>query len=86
MWISFWGAGHSIRPLDTTSPVPSQGQFSPFDPLGKPTTTVNTMYNFGWEFVWHCHLLGHEENDMMRPIKMTGHSVPEIPDLLLMEE
>ena len=25
--------------------------------------------NFGWEYVWHCHLLGHEENDMMRPIK-----------------
>jgi hypothetical protein len=22
--------------------------------------------NFGWEYVWHCHLLGHEENDMMR--------------------
>jgi hypothetical protein len=20
----------------------------------------------GWEYVWHCHLLGHEENDMMR--------------------
>ena len=26
------------------------------------------MSNFGWEYVWHCHLLGHEENDMMRPI------------------
>jgi hypothetical protein len=24
--------------------------------------------DFGWEYVWHCHLLGHEENDMMRPI------------------
>jgi FtsP/CotA-like multicopper oxidase with cupredoxin domain len=26
------------------------------------------MINFGWEYVWHCHILGHEENDMMRPI------------------
>ena len=25
--------------------------------------------DYGWEYVWHCHLLGHEENDMMRPIK-----------------
>jgi hypothetical protein len=25
------------------------------------------MTNFGWEYVWHCHILGHEENDMMRP-------------------
>jgi hypothetical protein len=24
------------------------------------------MVNFGWEYVWHCHILGHEENDMMR--------------------
>ncbi len=24
------------------------------------------MVNYGWEYVWHCHLLGHEENDMMR--------------------
>jgi hypothetical protein len=26
------------------------------------------MTDYGWEYVWHCHLLGHEENDMMRPI------------------
>ena len=24
------------------------------------------MINFGYEYVWHCHILGHEENDMMR--------------------
>jgi len=24
--------------------------------------------NFGQEYVWHCHILGHEENDMMRPM------------------
>jgi hypothetical protein len=31
-------------------------------------TTVNLPTDFGWEYVWHCHLLGHEENDMMRPL------------------
>jgi FtsP/CotA-like multicopper oxidase with cupredoxin domain len=31
------------------------------------TVVTNTKENFGWEYVWHCHLLGHEENDMMRP-------------------
>ena len=30
------------------------------------------MTNFGWEYVWHCHILGHEENDMMRPIVFNG--------------
>ena len=28
----------------------------------------NMVIDYGWEYVWHCHLLGHEENDMMRPI------------------
>ena len=31
-------------------------------------TTIDGPTNFGWEYVWHCHILGHEENDMMRPI------------------
>ena len=26
------------------------------------------MFNFGWEY-WHCHILSHEEMDMMRPVK-----------------
>ena len=26
------------------------------------------MTNFGHEYVWHCHILSHEESDMMRPI------------------
>lgn len=29
---------------------------------------TNVMYDFGWEYVWHCHILSHEEMDMMRPI------------------
>ncbi len=34
-----------------------------------PNTVVNsTGINFGWEYVWHCHILGHEENDLMRPM------------------
>ena len=30
--------------------------------------TIDGPTNFGWEYVWHCHILGHEENDMMRPL------------------
>jgi spore coat protein A len=25
----------------------------------------------GHEFVWHCHILEHEEHDMMRPLVVT---------------
>jgi len=31
--------------------------------------------------VWHCHLLGHEENDMMRP--MIFHVSPAAPSSLV---
>ncbi len=27
---------------------------------------LNRLFNFDWEYVWHCHILSHEENDMMR--------------------
>ena len=27
---------------------------------------VNHYVNFGWEYVLHCHILSHEEMDMMR--------------------
>ena len=32
------------------------------------TPSTNQVVNFGWEYVWHCHILSHEEMDMMRPI------------------
>jgi hypothetical protein len=35
------------------------------DPAGNPVTVTNHLVNFGWEYVIHCHLLGHEEMDMM---------------------
>lgn len=35
------------------------------DPQGNPVTVVNHKVNYGWEYVYHCHILGHEENDMM---------------------
>ena len=59
----------SVRPLDPTMPLGTTAQFTGVDPAtGNPVTVTNVMYDFGWEHVWHCHLLGHEENDMMRPI------------------
>ena len=32
---------------------------------------TNIRVNFGWEYVWHCHILSHEEMDMMRPVDVT---------------
>ncbi len=44
---------------------------------GTTPDRINHVINFGWEYVWHCHLLGHEENDMMRP--MVLQVAPETP-------
>jgi FtsP/CotA-like multicopper oxidase with cupredoxin domain len=62
-----WPLPDSIRPFDVTRPTTAT--FQSLDPAtGLAYTVTNNDTNFGWEYVWHCHLLGHEENDMMRPI------------------
>jgi len=32
------------------------------------TEVLNHFVNFGWEYVWHCHILAHEEMDMMHSL------------------
>lgn len=60
---------NSTRLIDPTMPAgavlrgPPLGGF--FDPMGNGVTVTNHLVNFGWEYVLHCHLLGHEEMDMM---------------------
>jgi hypothetical protein len=62
---------NSIRPLNPA--LPTTGEFSTigFNNVGadgNPTTAIqNQLVNYGWEYVWHCHILSHEEMDMMRP-------------------
>ena len=78
----------SVRPLDVTMPIGSTMGFTGVDPTtGNPLVVTNQMTNFGWEYVWHCHLLGHEENDMMRPLVLrvgaaTGATVGVAPSSL----
>ncbi len=62
---------NSVRPLNPMAPLDSMMGFSQIDPLtGGPlaVSQTNQITNFGHEYVWHCHILSHEENDMMRPI------------------
>jgi FtsP/CotA-like multicopper oxidase with cupredoxin domain len=70
----------SVRLLDPTMPAGSPTNFTNVDPQGNPVTVLNQLANFGWEYVYHCHLLGHEENDMMRPLVVAAP--PEAPTLV----
>jgi len=66
-----FGIPDSVRLLNPAAAEGSTMGFSNIDPLtGQryPTPVTNEYYNFGWEYVWHCHILSHEEMDMMRPI------------------
>ena len=77
-----FGVPDSIRPLDPTMPLGSTANFQPWDPAGNPVTTVNALFNFGWEYVWHCHILSHEEMDMMRPVVFNvARALPTAPVL-----
>ena len=72
----------SVRPLDPTMGIGSTAGFMGIDTNGQPVAVVNVMTNMGWEYVWHCHILGHEENDMMRPLIMRAQAgVPPQPVL-----
>ena len=50
--------------------LPNCIPFSVSDVIGNGVWTLNRPINYGWEYVFHCHLLGHEENDMMRAITL----------------
>lgn len=38
------------------------------NPKGNPVTLYNHKVNYGWGYVYHCHILGHEENYMMHSV------------------
>jgi FtsP/CotA-like multicopper oxidase with cupredoxin domain len=78
-----FGIPDSNRPLDPTKALNDPNGFTNVDPAtGNPITVINKMFNFGWEYVWHCHLLGHEEMDMMRPIVFNvARTLPTAPVL-----
>ncbi len=75
----------SNRVLDPSNAAGVNTNFLPIAPpagIAAVPQVTNTPTDFGWEYVWHCHLLGHEENDMMRPMCFQPPTaVPAAPGL-----
>ena len=64
-----FGLPQSVRLRDPSQPLGGTLGFTQIDPVtGNPASIVNTIDNYNNEYVWHCHILGHEENDFMRPV------------------
>lgn len=64
-------------PAGTAAPF----AFAQYDLLtGAPKAVSNQQQDFSWEYVWHCHILGHEENDLMRPMAFKAAlAAPDAP-------
>jgi FtsP/CotA-like multicopper oxidase with cupredoxin domain len=48
----------AVRFAPTDKPVGDPDLFYPFEPNG------------GHGYVWHCHIIDHEDNEMMRPYQI----------------
>ena len=66
---------HLLDPAQATGA--GNGFFNLNPTTGNASTVNNVNVNYGWEYIWHCHILGHEENDMMRTIAVA--QTPEAP-------
>ena len=66
-----WELPNAVRNISPMMATGSTQFFNNIDPQGNPTAPiVNQLVNFGWEYVYHCHILTHEEMDMMRPVSV----------------
>jgi FtsP/CotA-like multicopper oxidase with cupredoxin domain len=55
--------------------------FMSLEPLtgqAKVPPETNELFNYGAEYVWHCHILSHEEQDMMRTIVLRVATAPPL--------
>ena len=74
---------HTVQVAPGSIPTPPQ----PWETGVKDTviaypgqvTRVRTRFNNAGQFVWHCHIVEHEDNEMMRPYRI-GPPQPGQPD------
>jgi hypothetical protein len=76
-----FGLPNSVRPMDPSQPLNATTGFTQISVnTGLPAVVYNAIQDYGWEYVWHCHILGHEENDFMRPVIFRANeAVPTAP-------
>jgi|GEM_PF-266079 len=78
-----FGLPHSYRqPAPNQSVADNHGitQVDATTGLAPLTPYTNALVDYGYEYVWHCHILGHEENDFMRPFVLRVHeTLPGAP-------
>jgi spore coat protein A len=61
-----------FAPTDTAPGTTAYYPFTPND--SNPNATAGTYSNY--DYVWHCHIVDHEDNEMMRPYQVDSSAVP----------
>ena len=57
----------------STPSLPSPGRRAsrtPSSPTPEQVTRVRAQFDTPGQFVWHCHIVEHEDNEMMRPYRI----------------
>ena len=78
------GEGEVVQPVQLTGDVrPPEASETGFKDtvIAYPgqVTRVRAQFNTPGQFVWHCHIVEHEDNEMMRPYRI-GPVQPDQPD------
>jgi FtsP/CotA-like multicopper oxidase with cupredoxin domain len=66
-------------PDNTPLTPPGPGETGTKDTVfvdGEVIVHVKALFDIGGRFVWHCHILEHEDNEMMRPYEVLGGPAP----------
>lgn len=64
-------------PMGLATNAPASQLYYPFDPNGGGA---------GYGYVWHCHIVDHEDNEMMRPDIVTLNPLAPVPALRLLQK
>lgn len=73
----------SVQLLGKASPpLPENaGRKDTFIVLPGEVARVKAFFDKEGEYVWHCHILSHEDHDMMRPFYVGDYTAPVMPVL-----
>ncbi|MDP3298151.1 MAG: hypothetical protein Q8N09_11310 [Thermodesulfovibrionia bacterium] len=63
-------------PTDIPTTAPPSMLYYSFDPSG---SSGGVPFEYG--YVWHCHIVDHEDNEMMRPNVVPLNPLAPIPSL-----
>lgn len=75
----FDAASFAPLPGTTTEPVPNElGYKDTVVALPGQITRIRAKFDIPGRYVWHCHIVEHEDNEMMRPYNVIYD--PQFPD------